>query len=207
MSGLIKNEFFTMRRVILLYAGVLLVYQLLGVYGTQMAGVQIFSVFFCTMLVISSFSYGEKSGWNVYVNVLPVSRGQIVLCKYLFALICMAVAAAFGLLVQCILNGRNGIPVFQDAWVTGAAVITAGLFLSVVLPVLFKVGAEKSRVILVLLFLIPFAAVLIMEKTGVRISLSPEQLLSLLPAVGLGTAAVVLLSCVVSMEIYKRKEF
>ena len=90
MKGLLKNEFLTMRRVILLYAGVLLLYYLLGVFGTKMAGVQVFSVFFCTMLVISSFSYGEKSGWNTYVNVLPVSRGQIVMSKYLFALICMA---------------------------------------------------------------------------------------------------------------------
>ena len=119
MKGLLKNEFLTMRRVILLYAGVLLLYYLLGVFGTKMAGVQVFSVFFCTMLVISSFSYGEKSGWNTYVNVLPVSRGQIVMSKYLFALICMAGAAAFGLLIQCAMNMKNGNPVFQDAWWRG----------------------------------------------------------------------------------------
>lgn len=207
MKGLIKNEFLTMRGVILMYAGVLVLYYLLGVFGTQMAGVQVFSVFFCTMLVISSFSYGEKSGWTAYVNVLPVSRGQIVMSKYLFALICMGAASAFGLAIQCGMNIKSGSPVFQDAWVAGAAVMVACLFLSVVMPVLFKMGAEKSRVILVLIFLIPFAAALLMEKTGIRISLSPERLLSLLPAAGLGTAALLLLSCVVSMEIYKRKEF
>ena len=62
MKGLLKNEFFTMRRVILLYAGVLLLYYLLGVFGTQMAGVQIFSVFFCTMLVIALFPTRKRAG-------------------------------------------------------------------------------------------------------------------------------------------------
>ncbi len=207
MKGLLKNEFLTMRRVILLYAGVLLLYYLLGVFGTKMAGVQVFSVFFCTMLVISSFSYGEKSGWNTYVNVLPVSRGQIVMSKYLFALICMAGAAAFGLLIQCAMNMKNGNPVFQDAWVAGMAVMIASLFLSVVLPVLFKVGAEKSRVVLILIFLIPFVVALLAEKAGIQLNLSLERLHSLLPAAGLGTVAVVLLSCAVSMGIYGRKEF
>ena len=141
------------------------------------------------------------------MNVLPVSRSQIVFCKYLFAVICMAVAAAFGLLVQSGMNLKNGDPVFQDVWVAGAAVIVASLFLSVVLPVLFKVGAEKSRVVLVLIFLIPFAVALVAEKAGIKIHVSAEQLLSLLPAMGFGVAAVLLLSCAVSMEIYKRKEF
>lgn len=207
MRGLIKNEFLTMRRVILMYAGVLLLYYVLGVFGTQMSGVQIFSTFFCTMLVISSFSYGEKSGWSTYVNVLPVSRDQIVICKYLFSLICMTAAAAFGLLIQCGMNIKNGNPAFQDAWVAAVSVIVAGLFLAVVLPVLFKVGAEKSRVVLILIFMIPFAVVLLAEKSGIRFEFSMEQLFSLIPAAGLITAAVVLFSCVVSMGIYKRKEF
>lgn len=207
MKGLLKNEFLTMRRVIVLYAGVLVLYYLLGVFGTQMSGVQIFAVFFCTMLIISSFSYGEKSGWNTYVNVLPVSRAQIVMSKYLFALICMAAAALMGLLIQSGMNFKNGNPIFQDIWVAGAAVTIACLFLSVVLPVLFKVGAEKSRVVLILIFMIPFAVALFMEKTGIKWNLSPEQLLSLLPAAGFGVAALLLVSCVISIEIYKRKEF
>ncbi|MCI8464699.1 MAG: ABC-2 transporter permease [Lachnospiraceae bacterium] len=207
MRGLIKNEFLTLRRVILLYAGVLLFYYFLGAFGMKMSGVQIFSVFFATMLVISSFSYEEKSGWSVYVNVLPVSRTQIVMCKYLFSMICMITASAFGFLIQCGMNLQKGVSMFQDSWAAGAAAIIACLFLSVVLPVLFQVGADKSRVILVLLFMIPFAVALLIEKSGIKFHISLEQLPSLLPAAGLGTVALLLLSCVVSIEIYKRKEF
>lgn len=207
MKGLMKNEFLTMRRMIALYAAVFVVYYLLGVFGTAMSGVQIFGVFFATMLVISSFSYEEKSGWNIYVNVLPVSGGQIVLSKYLFALTCTAVAALFGVLIQCGLNLKNGNPVFQDIWVAGAAVMIAVVFLSAALPVLFKVGAEKSRVILLLLFMIPFAVVLVVEKTGMEFQFSLDGLLAMYPALGLLAAAVLLVSCAVSMEIYKRKEF
>ena len=207
MKGLLKNEFLTMRRVIVLYAAVLALYYFLGVFGTQMSGVQIFGVFFATMLVISSFSYEEKSGWSTYVNVLPVSSIQIVLSKYLFALICMLAASAFGILIQCGLSLKTGNPAFQDLWVAGAAVVVACLFLSVVLPVLFKAGAEKSRVVLILLFMIPFATVLFLEKAGIRIRISQDELISLYPVIGLGSAVSLLLSCLVSIGIYKRKEF
>ena len=42
MAGLVKNEFLTMRKVILLYAAVLVVYYLMGVFfSARMSGVQV----------------------------------------------------------------------------------------------------------------------------------------------------------------------
>ncbi len=208
MAGLVKNEFLTMRKVILLYAAVLVVYYLMGVFfSARMSGVQVFAVFFAGMLVISSFSYEEKSGWNVYVNVLPVSCAQIVMSKYVFSLICTTAAGAFGMIIQCAMNVVKQEPIFNEVWVACMAVIVASLFLAVVLPVLFKAGAEKSRVILMMIFLIPFTAAIIIEKMGIKIDFSMERMMEFLPFFGLGAAAVMLVSCAISIEIYKRKEF
>ena len=136
-----------------------------------------------------------------------MSRAQIVMSKYVFSLVCTVAAGAFGTLIQCAMNVAKQIPAFQEVWVAWIAVMVASLFLAVVLPVLFKAGAEKSRVILMMIFLIPFAAAIIIEKMGIKIDLSMERLVELLPFFGLGTVVFLLISCVISIEIYKRKEF
>ncbi len=207
MTGLIKNDFLTMKRVILLYVAVLVVYYLLGVFGNGMAGVQIFAVFFCTMLVISCFSAEERCGWNRYVNVLPVSRTQIVVSKYLFAVICMFAASGGGALVQVGMNLLKELPVADGLWVSAAAASAASLFLAVIMPVLFQFGPEKSRVLLVLIFLVPFFTAMLIEKTGIKVEITMETLTKLLPLAVLGAGVLVVLSCMVSVRIYRRKEF
>ena len=68
MRGLLRNDFMTMRKVILLYVAILAFYYILtlvqrGTGRDGVEGMQFIVVLFSAMIVIYSFSYGEKSGW------------------------------------------------------------------------------------------------------------------------------------------------
>ncbi len=206
MKGLLLNEFLTMRKSIAMYLGILILYYALGIFGKGMAGVQIFAIFFSAMLVIYSFSYEEKSGWTSYVNVLPVSRAQVVLSKYFLSLIAMGVTAGGGALIQMVMNLKNHVQLGNGLWVSIMAFCVASVFLSVIIPILFKMGAEKCRIILVVIFLIPFMTVMLIEKTGVKPALTIQDLIAMTPLIVICAVIFMILSCMVTLRIYGKKE-
>ncbi|QNM06801.1 ABC-2 transporter permease [Qiania dongpingensis] len=207
MKGLLLNEFLTMRKVIAMYLGILILYYAFGVFGRGMAGVQIFAVFFSAMLVIYSFSYEEKSGWISYVNVLPVSRAQVVLSKYILSLIAMGAAAGGGALIQTIMNLKSHVRLDNGLWVSIMAFCVASFFLSLIIPILFKMGAEKCRIILVVIFLIPFMTIMLIEKTGVEPAFTIQDLIAMTPLIVLCAVIFMILSCMLTLRIYSKKEF
>lgn len=207
MKGLLMNEFISMRRLIALYVAIAVVYHIMGVFGSGMSGTQIFVIFFSAMLVIYSFSVEEKSDWTGYVNVLPVSRRQIVLSKYLMAVICVGISAGAGLLLRIFVNVKAHVWVGTGLWITAAAVLTASVFIAVIVPVLVKFGSEKSRIILILIFLIPFFTALLIEKGGIRFEFTEEAFVKLLPFIAIGVVVLLMVSYFITLQIYRRKEF
>ena len=209
MRGLLRNDFMTMRKVILLYVAILAFYYILmlvqrGTGGNGVEGMQFIVVLFSAMIVIYSFSYGEKSG---YVNVLPVTRTQVVVSKYLMTVICMCAAAAGGMAIQAAVNLTAGKDPLDGLFYMGIALMGAAAFMSVVIPLLFWLGSERERVAVILVFMIPFAVLLLMEKQGIRISVSGGTLERLMPVLAAGTMVLLAVSCLVSLSIYKHKEF
>ncbi|HIZ44670.1 MAG TPA: ABC-2 transporter permease [Firmicutes bacterium] len=212
MRGLLRNDFMTMRKVILLYVAILAFYYILmlvqrGTGGNGVEGMQFIVVLFSAMIVIYSFSYGEKSGWLGYVNVLPVTRTQVVVSKYLMTVICMCAAAAGGMAIQAAVNLTAGKDPLDGLFYMGIALMGAAAFMSVVIPLLFWLGSERGRVAVILVFMIPFAVLLLMEKQGIRISVSGGTLERLMPVLAAGTMVLLAVSCLVSLSIYKHKEF
>lgn len=207
MKGLILNQIYTMRKVSVLYAAILAAYYLLGVFGKGLFGIQIFAVFFSAMLIINSFSYEEKCGWSMYVNVLPVSRKQIVLSKYLLAFIFIGAVTAGGAFLQALVNIKNHAGIGNGLWVSAAAFLGASFFLSILVPLLFKLGTEKSRAAMVIIFLIPFCAVMFIEKAGLKFHLTSEVIKTTLPFLAVGIILMLAASVFMAIHIYEGKEF
>ena len=96
-----------------------------------------------------------------------------------------------------------------------AAMVVVGavglVYVSIMLPLLFKFPVEKARMFLIVLFLLPFVLIVLLPKAiDVR---SIEAFLESLSAefiVGTGIAALIVLMCIslfLSIYIYKNKEF
>ena len=102
------------------------------------------------MMLISSFSVDEASRWDSYALTLPVTPRAIVGAKYLLfygALLGTGVIASVLCGVLDSFTYRNGF--LEIAASTGGVIVVYMLVTVFMLPLFFKLGAEKARVAMV----------------------------------------------------------
>ncbi len=117
----------------------------------------------CSMMVITTFAFDDNSNWNRYAAVMPVSRNEIVLAKYIVLLIFSAAGAAAGAIIavigDMILNG-GGLPHVGEILCSApAAAVIAVFFGSISIPLAFRFGAEKSRVLIFAAYPVPMGII------------------------------------------------
>lgn len=206
MKGLLLKDILMLKS----YArtlGVLIVFYL--VFGIAWDNVYFFAGMcgiFCVMMVMSSFSYDNYAKWDQYGASLPVTRSDMVGAKYLLALVMTGLGAAVtGLMYLVFMLVRKGDPSTLLPIVFGTT--AAGMFLvSVLLPCIYKFGAEKARLVLMI------AGVAIALIISLGAWLLPQDIdfrtvkVVLLVVLPIAQVLVFYLSYQLSCRIYRRKE-
>ncbi|HEY5556892.1 ABC-2 transporter permease [Acetobacterium sp.] len=159
------------------------------------------------MMVITTISYDDLAKWDTYALTMPVTRKEMVLSKYLVLGILTISGAILSLIVGIIgtmIVGRSFS--MEILAIIGVVLLIALVFGSVMLPLIYKFGAEKARLMLMLCFLIPMGIIFLLEKTNIPIPIdaNPWMYLSLL--IGF-TLVGLILSYGLSLKIYEKKEF
>lgn len=204
MKGLIINDIFSMKK---LMKTMLVVFVAFGiawaVMGQAETGAAIIGVLGVTYL-LNLFSYDEFYHWENYVAVLPLSRKQVVLARYLsfgLTVVVFQLVSAVYLLITGSLDA-NGIS-------TMFGVLLMQIYVGIVLiPVSYKYGTQKGRFIYILLLGLPF--LLVITASGWISSLeqsSAFDLMGLLGIVVLGMLLLLFVSFRWSVAILSKKEY
>lgn len=107
----------------------------------------LYPVLIASMLPVTILSYDERNRWISCADTLPCSRGAVVSVKYLLVLLLLAVCLILSLLAQGVRAAYVGQ--FQpEGFLSMAALLcSVGLLApSLLLPVVFKLGAERGRI-------------------------------------------------------------
>lgn len=156
---------------------------------------------------ITSLSYDSQSGWDTYVSTLPVSRSDVVMSKYilsyLFALAGGLIALLIGWINGIIKNSGNFFEMLVSAYVMFSIAV---VFVSVLLPLIYKFGVERSRIIIIAAVAIPVAAVFAIVKTGVATMPNDQMVTRILFLSPFILAICVVLSYAISNMVYRKKE-
>lgn len=158
------------------------------------------------IMSITSFSYDDLCKWDRYALTLPLTRREIVRSKYLFAMILLGAGLLLALLAGVGLSLAGGGEGLAETLASVAGSLIAALFLiSVMIPLIYRFGTEKSRLILFAVAVLPTAVLFLLYQFGVPVTERALKI-ALFAAV---PASVVLfyLSYRVSAAIYERKEF
>lgn len=213
MMGFVYKDFMVMRKVIKYYFLFVVIYT--AMVATGMFTVAVLSglvALFGMMLPMSSFSYDDLSRWDKYAAATPAGRRGIVGGKYLFALLSIGGAVALLVVIQGILYLLG---VLEEDLLTLAmgTLASAGVTLlinAVVLPLLIKFGAEKSRTISMVLFVGVFAGFMVLGsvlKDAGPLPVPPAWLLQALPvALALICVGSVVISYFIALGICEKKE-
>ena len=115
----------------------------------------------CSMMIVTTFSFDDNSKWTRYAMIMPVSKKELVVGKFVVLAIFCAVGSLFGLVIGSIGGFAMRKITFDFAgigellFLALAAWVISLIFGSMSIPLVFKFGAEKGRVLLLVSFLIP----------------------------------------------------
>lgn len=205
MWGLLQKDLKTISlqgRVLAIMVVFYLAFFLLSEVEDALVSVVTFSTVLMGILFpITALSYDEKAKWEHYALTMPISRNMLVWSKYLLVLLFLLAGELLLLLVS----------LFQPEIGPALLVLVPGIVLflnSILLPVAFKLGVEKSRYITVAIMLLPTLVLLLMEKLGVQPPQLSARLLALLPLLLLAFSVLLFyLSGLLSCRLYRGREF
>ena len=213
MKGLILKDLYNMRafaKTLVLIVGMLAIYGILMKSPSYICVVAIFMGFSTS---ITGFSVDEKANWDKYAMTLPVGYKMIVAEKMFLAISFIILGTLMGIL----LGGAITLFIGGDLMilVLGCLAAMGGIFLlaSILIPIIFKIGAEKARYVMMGLVLIPATCIVLFGRFADKLNLVTEELdlaqfLSI-ASVGCILAGVValLISYQISVRVYRKKEW
>ena len=158
----------------------------------------VFVVVWCAMLPFTAMAYDERSHWDQLAAMMPYSKRDIVLSKYILGWLCMAVAmvisAAFQAAASVFTHEAPALSTLAMSFLGGV------IALAVTLPMIFRFGVERARWgFLIIVFGV---AILGGAAAGIAEELPtlPPPAIALVPlAAAIATAA----SIPLSMKLYR----
>lgn len=167
MKSLIIKDFLVLKRYARIYLLIFAFYIVLGTFVDDASLLSAWIIFILAMMVLTSLSYDEQSKWNTLALSMPIKRDDIVKSKYVLSLSLLTVGFLTSIISVIIINIVKQIPFTFNSIIMQCIMLLIGLlFTSLILPISFKYGTEKSRIVIVILFLVPFGAIMLIEKAN-----------------------------------------
>ncbi len=209
MKGLFIKDILVLSKQLRIIGILLLFYFVMGVaVGTSMISAFSFGILLCSiMIVVSSFAYDDQAKWTDYCRALPISANKVVLSKYLLVLM----FTALGIVVALILQVFTAVVAKQPANIMENLVslltfcLAALLLTSILIPFVVWLGAEKARVIMMAIIMLPTIGIMLFSDdidTLLPLLSEPGVLLKLL---AVNVTVVMVFSYFISVVIYKKK--
>ena len=211
MKGLLLKDFCILKKQMKLMVVFVIFYAIWAVAAKMPTMMGTMVILLSIMMPISSMSYDEAGQWYRYAFSLPIPRRTLVLSKYVLGFLVslggLVVSAIGNIIILALTNGENA----WESWLTIIGFLELGvIFLSIIIPILFKYGVEKGRLLIVVIAVIPSLLVALLGstlKTSGTLMPSAELLQAILYSSPLFTLAIFLISFRISVGICRKKEY
>ncbi len=221
MINILRKDLYIQKKI-LMYGFLYVLMMMLLFDQEQGAMLQAAVVAITYLMMHNSNAYDEKNNSDLLLNCLPISRAEIVLSKYLSVFMYFVIALVYYFIVSTVVSL---IPIHYTVSMLSAPSIISSLFTvllinSIYLPIYFKMGYTKSRIVNILIFVgffIIFTSLVntrnfISGKNPQTIGVGESILMNLSETTTLVMIAVVgivifSISYVIANNFYKRKDF
>lgn len=203
MKGLILNDLFSIRRLLKTIAIVYLIFMVAwGVAGQPQTAAMMLGIMSVSYMV-NVFSYDEFYRWEKYQKVIPLSARQVVLARYLTFGITSLVTLVLGLVYLLVMQ----VPLFEIGVVLMGTVAMQIYSMAVIVPISYKLGVTKGRMLQLLVMLVPagifIGMITILNQEFSKFSIGIELIFG---GVFLVLLLGLLLSIRISIRIVRKKE-
>lgn len=138
MKALVLKDFYVLWKQMRMF---LLIMVLLSVVGGIFNSV--FVVVWCAMLPYTAMAYDERSHWGQLAVMMPYSKRDLVLSKYVLGWLCMAAAMMLSLVFQTAASAFT----HESPTLSALAMSFLGgvIALDITLPMVLRFGVERGR--------------------------------------------------------------
>ena len=203
---------------------IILIFCSIGMVGTDAVNAApIFITVMIGMIVLSTFNYDEASHAEKYILSLPLTRKEIVMSKYVLAIVANILGSIVGILLTIIIvNVINVIRPedlikldFENLSITAVSgIFGVALIQAIQIPSVYRFGAKQGRI---QMFLLLFLLVLMIAGVGFLITkigfdINIEKINRFMnhfgiPILILVSAILYYISYKISYKIFKKKEY
>jgi len=202
MKGLLFKDILNLRQQGKVYLVIISIWLVIGIMNqdaTFFAGVM---MIFSLLVPVSAIAYDERAKWDKFALTMPLSKLDLIASKYLLSLLCAGLSGILAIIVGLAISGDT-----KEVLMSVSALMSLGvIFTSFILPIIFKFGVEKGRLVVMVLFLAPSVLVMLISKLNLRLP-NEEAISRMFYFLPLIAIAILLFSIYLSVLIYSKKEF
>lgn len=212
MKGMILKDFLNLKGYMKTLVAMMAAICFIGFATDDLSSISAYPIFFGAFLLVSTCSYDEMAKWDAYALCQPVGRKQIVLSKYIVSLLLSFAGAIAGVIITYLFSFILKDAQFDlELTLTSCFImaLVANIMLAFLLPIIFKIGTEKARYVLLLLLMVP----MLIFYSGVLSSISiPTGVLSFISEYFIWVCVacfilVEVISYMISLAFYTKREF
>ncbi|ROR25761.1 ABC-2 family transporter [Mobilisporobacter senegalensis] len=214
MIGLLLKDVLVNKKYLYITCGVTLFYIFYGIMLNNTNFFISFLMLFGVMFILSTFTYDDMAGWDMYALSMPTSKNKIILAKYILSLIFTFFAGIIAIIVNIITELIEKNTVTQEALIPiWTYIALALLFNSLQIPLVVKLGSDKARYAILSILFIPSLLLMFIGRLGnidflKQLEIILEKYSSLLLYLSpFGILIILFISIKISIHIYSNKEF
>ena len=214
MKGLLLKDIYNMRKVGKQYLLILLFFTCYCFFLKNPSFFPMMTVMSFSMLVLTTMGYDEAAGFDKYALTLPLNREDLVRAKYLLLVMLLVFSFVLGMLGSTLIGlfmQGDTEPILDQMLSVATVAVIFLLVYATILPLVFKLGVEKARMMMMVCYIAVFAGIFIVFKLAVGLGASGEQMeekmMVLVPAVVILTVLYLIGSYFVSIRIIRKREW
>lgn len=202
MKGLLLKDIINLKQQAKIYLFIIAIWMALGFSNKDSAFFSGVIMMFTVLVPISAIAYDEKAKWDRYALTMPVSKTDLVLSKYLLASFCAFIGGLLSVVVSIIITKD-----IANSLISSMAFISIGMIaVSVILPIIFKFGVEKGRMLMMAVIFFPIILAFLLKQ--MNLPMPSEKTIEILVYFSPAVAILMnLISVSISKTIYQKKEF
>lgn len=202
MKGLLLKDILNFKKQGLMFLFLIALWFFIGIKNKDMYYLSGIIAMMTLLVPITVISYDEKAKWERYALTMPISKGTVVVSRYLLTIAISVVGGVFSIIAGLMISTS-----IKEVLFTNMSVISIGLLIiAFAFPFIFKYGVEKGRLIMIFIFLIPTLVFTFASEFNIPM-LSEKVIMQLVYFLPLITLVIIICSIQVSKKIYSKKEF
>lgn len=207
MKGLLLKDCFTLVKQMKIFLVIIVVFAIVPGYNMSA-----FAIVYSALLPMTALAYDERSKWDVLAAMMPYKPRDMVVSKYLLGVCAVLAAVIISFISQAAVNAVRHTAADTAFFASSVIMLCTGLLaLSLLLPFMFRFGVEKGRIALfVIVGLVAAAAVFLAsgsEESADFYASKATSLPAIAGAVAAATVVILIISTLISVRIYAKKEF